>query len=120
MAAGFLSRLFFCVSLILLAWPALAQDHDRKEWNPPTRYDHPFKGTLIEESLPRKDVMKLCPRLLDQFEIPGEVTRGCSILVRPDVCIVIYIDEPYHGTLPEAVKRHELGHCNGWGADHPS
>lgn len=102
------------------AIPAHADDHERLTWNPPVRYDHPFPGTLIEERLPRADVLNVCPKLLDQFRIKGEVTRGCSVLIRPDVCLIVYIDRPYHGTLPEAVRRHEIGHCDGWGADHPN
>lgn len=106
------STLFSCV--------AHAGDHERREWNPPARFDHPFPGTLVEEPLPRDQVLKLCPKLLSQFKIPGEVTRGCSILLKPDLCLIVYIDKPYHGTEPAAVKRHEVGHCDGWPADHPN
>jgi hypothetical protein len=32
---------------------------------------------------------------------------------------VMYVDRPYHNTLPRDVLRHEIGHCNGWPWYHP-
>lgn len=40
--------------------------------------------------------------------------RGCSKILSPTKCLIITVDRPYRKATPEAVFRHEQGHCNGW------
>ncbi len=58
---------------------------------PPSQYDHPPQIPVIEKVLPWNELQRLC--------------RASE---RPI----------YNGTVP-GVRRHELGHCNGWPKDHP-
>lgn len=95
---------------------------NRAEWNPPERFDHPFDGRLIEWRLPREQVAKECARLARLYfrleRTPNYQQRGCSFGLSPRLCHIVYIDKPFGLSLPAAVRRHEIGHCNGWPADH--
>lgn len=113
-------RFAFLALSLALAFPAYAQDsRDRAEWNPPHRYDFPYKGKLLELRLPRDQVLAACGQLFDQMKVDSEVTRGCAVRPVDGTCLIVMIDEPYKSTTPEAVRRHEIGHCNGWPGDHP-
>jgi hypothetical protein len=91
------------------------------EWNPPTKYDHPYKGLLREYPLPQKQVVAACGKALAQYNIKATMRqRGCAVYNSDrSECTIIYIDKPFMGTTPEAVRRHEMGHCNGWAENHP-
>lgn len=112
------------VSAIALS-PAWAQEapipNDRPSWDPPARFDHPYKGQLVERRLPQKQVVASCRALVRDYGrkyVIGNAQRGCSV-VEGSRCIVVYIDRPYGLAAPEAVRRHEIGHCNGWPSSHP-
>lgn len=115
----------FAAAFLLLTATAAAErlgPNDRPSWNPPARYDIPYEGKLIEHQLPQQAVRRYCDRLASHYGRNWKATehqRGCSIL-EPGFCVVVYIDRPYGLATPAAVKRHELGHCNGWPADHPN
>jgi len=91
------------------------------EWNPPARYDHEYGGKLIEKYLPQEQVVKECKKLFKRFNFSlDSVTssqRGCSAGDK-NVCTIIVIDKPYKLATPKSVRRHEIGHCNGWGFNH--
>lgn len=109
------------IALLLLSSQALAGPHD-PEWNPPARYDHPYQGELTVLQLPQPVVRKTCQQLFSQFgysDTTHKEQRGCAI-PREGHCLIVTIDKTYKGTTPEAVKRHEAGHCNGWSASHPN
>ena len=93
---------------------------DRAEWNPPARFDHPFSGKLVVRRLPQPEVIAACRDLVRGLASVAVTyrQRGCARL-RDGRCTIIMIDRPFRGTRPEAVLRHEVGHCNGWPADHP-
>lgn len=116
------ARLIAALGFTLLAAPAMAGKDD-PEWNPPARYDHPYEGKLTVIRLPQADVVKACDELFKANNPKRRTSmqqRGCSAWVKREaICTVITIDAPYLGATPEAVLRHELGHCNGWPADHP-
>lgn len=97
-----------------------AQEY-REEWNPPARYDHEYDGDLTLFQLPQAEVANLCEEVFDAAGFPVEASqtqRGCS-WQRGDSCFVVTIDTTYSGSTPDAVLRHELGHCNGWPYTHP-
>lgn len=107
--------------LSLLTAPALAGPRDA-EWNPPARYAGSYTGKLIERRLPQHLVVGACNALFAKHRFAAKATlqqRGCSVHVG-NTCTIIIIDRRYGLASPEAVRRHELGHCNGWGADHPN
>ena len=64
----------------------------------------------------QKRVVKVCSI------VPGASLKqlGCSEF-HPfeNRCIIVMIDKPSLGVSPEAVLRHEIGHCNGWPSNHP-
>ena len=107
-----IALLLFCCS------PALAGKNDAT-WNPPPEFDHPYKGKLDTRYLPQPEVFKECSRMM--LENNGSTKgaypemRGCSTQFdNYTSCIIILIDKPWKNTTPEAVLRHEIGHCNGW------
>ncbi len=112
-------RLLLIIGMLLGATSALASD--RAEWNPPARFDHAYSGELTLTQMPQKRVFSVCMAMFRKNKIPAAsfTGRGCAIITSPGHCKIIYIDRPYRGTEPSAVLRHELGHCNGWQANHP-
>lgn len=95
-------------------------DADRIEWNPPNRYDFEYAETLIEISVSQSEVVNLCTDLFKEHNANIEVTnrqRGCA-WVENESCTIIYLNEIFEGVTPTAVRRHEIGHCNGWSNEH--
>ncbi|HVY53959.1 MAG TPA: hypothetical protein VHA13_05510 [Gammaproteobacteria bacterium] len=89
---------------------------------PPAFYDHPYNGPVIEQVLPLEEVQQVCQGLR---KTANPDLKAC-ILFYPnfpgDKCYVIIpkigiggVSEGYHKIL----KRHEIGHCNGWPKNHP-
>ena len=107
------------IAALGICFPALAETNVA-EWNPPARYDHPFKGKLTEIQLPQREVVAACRELSRKYRVRiGSVSRGCAALTSFRRCTIIYTDKPRGLSTPMAVRRHEIGHCNGWPADHP-
>lgn len=96
-------------------------DRDGAFWDPPKRYQKIFVGQLEIAYLPPEEVAIACAYLMQDFkDFPDAEFRGCAKLTeRPRKCVVFLIDRPAYGTTPRAVRRHEMGHCNGWPANHP-
>jgi hypothetical protein len=95
-----------------LITPAMAQ----LPMLPPPEYDYPFKG--VHTVTIAKDIAavgRLCNNPLAGL--------GCAILLNNgQVCSIIMAADDVlrsRGVTAEIVKRHEMGHCNGWGKDHP-
>lgn len=113
------------VFLLLCCSQALAGKNDAT-WNPPPEFDHPYKGKLETRYLPQPEVFKECSRMM--LENNGSTKgaypemRGCSTQFKNYTsCIIILIEKPVAVAnkpgvtiTPEAVLRHEIGHCNGW------
>jgi hypothetical protein len=107
------------LALVISAAPAAA-DPTPLRLIPPEEYDHPYtKGKLIVyvASSP-EEVRILCPGAPFHSQIgalgcahPRE-SFGCWVVLAPDAYITS------RGFPPELVRRHEIAHCNGWGADH--
>ncbi len=107
-----LALVFFC---LLAAGPSLAGIND-PTWNPPARFDHPYSGRLIVHRLPQAQIVDVCTKVLG---IRSFNRHGCSSY-KGNRCEVWIVDKTYMQATPEAVLRHETGHCNGWPADHPA
>ena len=101
----------------------------RKYILPPVRFDKPpFDGIDVTEQVvkSRAEIRKRCPdfkfergadlacsRILRFYAATGEVTAvSCTIHIVNDKVIRAA------GYEPDNVRRHEIGHCNGWPADH--
>ncbi len=101
----------------------------RKYILPPVRFDKPpFDGVDVTEQVvkSRAEIRKQCPdvkfepgfdlacsRILRFYAATGEVTAvSCTIHIVNDKVIRAA------GYEPDNVRRHEIGHCNGWPADH--
>jgi hypothetical protein len=83
---------------------------------PPPQYDHTPTIPVIEHVLTSDRVDAICQARHalgwdGRAPPPGYRFSGCAH-VTPQSCEVWRIDD---GT----VRRHELGHCNGWPVDHP-
>ena len=101
----------------------------RKYILPPVRFDKPPPdGVDVTEQVvkSRAEIRKRCPdvkfepgsdlacsRILRFYAPTGEVTKVfCTIHIVDDKVIRAA------GYEPDDVRRHEIGHCNGWPADH--
>lgn len=106
---------------LLISTPALAGKHDAS-WNPPARFDNAYTGKLTVHYLPQKQVVVACANLFAKYKVEAKTTfaqRGCAAITGKTSCTVIVIEKIYALATPKAVLRHELGHCNGWPANHP-
>lgn len=94
----------------------------RFEWNPPPQYDHAYQGELILQKIHPLRVRVSCTALFKKHGgKPLIATNGCAWRSKDRKrCWVIIIDRPANGTIPANVLRHEIGHCNGWPASHPT
>jgi hypothetical protein len=85
--------------------------HYAARLEPPARYDHPYKGHVVERVVPAAEVPSLCmPTGADPFG------AACSLESNGTCYIVL----PSDGRAPVSTfRRHEIAHCNGWPANHP-
>lgn len=103
--------------------PNVWRVNDVPEWNPPAQYDKPYQGILNLQLAPQDQVGLLCARLFRQNGARGpeyrtsRQQRGCA-WQNDGQCTIIASETPFRGATPEAIIRHELGHCNGWDAGH--
>jgi hypothetical protein len=114
-------RLGVLLSALLICSQAHAGKND-PIWNPPARFDFPYKGELTVKRLPQDQVFDACRVLFKLYDVRAAAylnQRGCSIITSSNSCLVVTVDKPFKGATPESVLRHEIGHCNGWPADHP-
>jgi hypothetical protein len=83
---------------------------------PPPEYDHPYKGKLDVHYVDAEEIKKHCPA-----NSYGQ-RLGCTVIGTPTYCLV-YIGPQDEleaiGYSIETIRRHEIGHCNGWPAHHP-
>ena len=85
---------------------------------PPLRYDHPFVGTLVIERVDLEGLWKHCQPYggwACEVTINGTahiyIVRETEIVEGPS-------RDRFLRELPLLI-RHEIGHANGWPADHP-
>jgi hypothetical protein len=114
-------RLGLLLSALLICFPASAGVND-PTWNPPVRFDYPYPGKLTVIYLPQKQVVTACAELFAKYKVdakPFPDERGCSAITSATSCTIIAVDKTFKRATPKAVVRHEMGHCNGWPANHP-
>ena len=101
--------------------PNTPTDADRNVL-PPLKYDRPYTGELVVMRIAsQKDMTLMCPPTTFRLKACAQHTltkrpdgswTKCNILLPPDSVIIAA------GYSVDAVYRHELGHCNGWGDEH--
>src|SRR5262245_40175826 len=83
---------------------------------PPPHYDLPYYGKLIIVRESEERMKQLCPKSM------FPVTVACSVRYNDGkACLIVIGDDKLISRLPwpyQAYLRHEIGHCNGWPADH--
>jgi hypothetical protein len=83
---------------------------------PPAEYDKPFGGKLTEIRVGPGIMRAMCPKT--QYD----PTLACAYTTSDrSECVVIMVSDDLiraRGWTPEIVRRHEVGHCNGFPADH--
>lgn len=105
-----------------------AAPHNGK-WNPPPRFDKPWEGKLVVQYLEKHSLIAVCTRRLRSvgisYNAPYNASlRGCSVKYEdePETCYVWINEElpqyPLSVTTRKDVERHEIGHCQGWNAEH--
>ena len=117
---------------LLGAAPAEAQQrmpyyrpHDRasltltadKVSQPPPQYAGTYRGKLTVITLPRAQTTARCYAMGARASFLACTTRS---LRGPDQCIMVLpaVGDGITPAIQAAVRRHELGHCNGWPSDH--
>jgi hypothetical protein len=84
---------------------------------PPPEYDHHYEGDLtikLVDSVEHLAIVCKWPEVRPN-------SLGCAT-VRSDHCIIYLVQDDVareRGWNNGIILRHELGHCNGWPADHP-
>jgi hypothetical protein len=76
---------------------------------PPPRFDHAYNGPAIEWVLPDVDAKCRKAGITDDG-----IILGCSFKIG-DACVVLLRER--HPLLAQ-LRRHEIGHCNGWTREH--
>jgi hypothetical protein len=82
---------------------------------PPVEFDHPFPGNVRIVPLPIEEVQRNCPQT-------SMIIVACSYTDRVwnDCIVYVYDLAAKAARVLEPLLRHEIGHCNGWPADHPN
>lgn len=91
----------------------------RSQLVPPPQYDRPFRGKLIEIPVHPKRVSKECSMRMRDKRLANIFRRGgfsgCAILSEDGrTCTIVIPNQHTFRYSPQAVRRHEIGHCNGW------
>lgn len=97
---------------------------------PPSRYDRPYDGYLVDIRVPLGKAHAACNSLAAKLGEPqthpmrvaGRPLYGCAYVLHDGgLCFVVYSYDPSGRDrhMERNVKRHELAHCNGWPAHHP-
>ena len=116
------------IAALLLATGTAHADEDaimRRERNlPQKQYDHAFDGeVLIIPELSQKELIDNCNLPKDSI-LKGRLFGGC-VRHLPEFhrCMILLAEREairwLGNPVEEDVIRHEIGHCNGWPADHP-
>lgn len=77
--------------------------------HPPIRYDHPFNGKMVIEQNYGGELTSISGPCF-----PWNGSYACAKLIG-NICYIYVM----RGKLTPDLLRHEVGHCNGWPADHP-
>lgn len=107
---------FVLAILIFLLYQAAAQAAVPPKWNPPKRFDHAYTGRMSVQYL--NSMAELEAACGTNAWACSEGTRKRCRMWLPRVGTRVFgktIDRKglYY------MRRHEIGHCNGWPGDHP-
>jgi len=77
---------------------------------PPWRFDHPYRGKVTEYRMFVDAARMLCKK-------QGAEADSCSWVDRTGRCFIVV---PWDAPVKDLsqYQRHEIAHCNGWGANH--
>ena len=75
---------------------------------PPAQYDHAYHGHVIEQRLSQLQIFFLC----------HGPAPACS-WVSKGVCHIVFPNTEKNEHAIALMRRHEIGHCNGWPGNHP-
>jgi hypothetical protein len=76
-------------------------------FEPPPQFDHAYHGQVIEQRLSILQIIQLC----------HGPTTACS-WVSNGVCHIALPQAENDERLIALMRRHEIGHCNGWPSNH--
>lgn len=95
------------------AWFTLKDGTITTTIDPPARFlKEPLPGHLFMQ--PEAKLIETCSNMVKKFE-----DWGCSRIIGKGYCQV-FINSDLPENIRQSVFRHELAHCNGWPADHPT
>ncbi len=111
-------RAVLAVSLLLCA--SAARGECTMALPPPPEFDHPYRGELLEYPLGREEIPAACAELLGGSA--DSRVSGCGVEVREVSADRATILRRYglivYPVRCAAIRRHELGHANGWAHRH--
>lgn len=85
---------------------------------PPTTYDHAYAGRLEEHRGTLAQVEYVCHTM--EGIVSAYRALGCAKTFTSSCFIMIpKIGGKVTARLQADIRRHEIAHCNGWGASHP-
>lgn len=82
---------------------------------PPPQFDHAYAGPVIEQVMTAAEVSQYCR---------GDFTVACMLFPPSFIGDKCYIVLPKVGpggvaqSYQDVLRRHEVGHCNGWTSKH--
>lgn len=106
-----MTRTTLTLTLALLA-AAPAHGWERYVLPPPAQYAGPYRGQLTEQQLPVEEVPPTCRAL----GVSHAYAWGCSGMIAPGHCMIVIpkVGRGVSAFTQEEIRKHELGHCNGW------
>lgn len=86
---------------------------------PPKKYDHPFDGKLTITEVEYGTARAFCRK---NYNSASMAKYGCATLYEDGSCHIVVSKQSSKnpGYRKSQVLRHEIGHCNGWPANHPN
>lgn len=86
---------------------------------PPAAYAIPFTGPMIELRLPYNRVNIVCRMIGSTYEAFTGLIHGCMLWGIGGCLIVVpKIERAITQEDQDAVRAHEIAHCNGWSGKH--
>ncbi|WP_156958634.1 hypothetical protein [Labrenzia sp. DG1229] len=115
----FLFGLAWASATTLATGAAARPKRQRSQLIPPPQYDRPFRGKVIEVPVHPRQVPNECARRIPDRRQANMFRRGgysgCFVLSEDGrTCTIVIPNQHTFRYSPQMVRRHEIGHCNGW------
>ena len=111
----------FLLAALVICSATAAHAGDVYDIKPPAKYDHAYNGKLVVTRVEDEySVRIICAGVKFQADV-GALACSQHNTGPKETCIITMLDDEgieKAGWTPKVVLRHEIGHCNGWGADH--